>query len=196
MLGAGAFGLLGTGGLGALVAGAGADDDSPDGDNPGNLAGSSRVESSDTPDAGDSPGEMLDIPPPPYMSRPVGEALDAFAVGRPIEGVNPHRVAVVNDTSESRSLRLRIDAPVEEVRLLDLSYTLPADSFVIGALRKPRYYELRIDLPGREPYTTEVSHFDTCNEYGTQVIVQSDGTDVLQSGTTVACDSVPVETPA
>ena len=152
LLGAGAVGLLGTGGIAAVTTTAG---DPLDGGQVGHDWDKSF----------------------PYDDL---ETIDTFAIGEPTDGFNPCGATVRNADTAPRRITVHVADTVRDEVLLDQSHTLAGGEQVSGELRMYTDYEIRVSLPeqsslGGSEHVEAVSHsaFDTCNEYGTTATVWS-----------------------
>jgi hypothetical protein len=130
---------------------------------------------------------------PVGTTDPGGTPADGFTLGETTGDVNPHGLTLENEGEDARTAELTVsDADTDET-LLDRSYSLKAGEDVSGELRGPAAYHVRVTLPeeGTEHGTT-VEYFDTCNSYGTTVIVDADGSITSRTiRTLVACNPEP-----
>ena len=116
---------------------------------------------------------------------------DGFALGETADDANPHELRVTNDGDGTRTVGLRISDSGTGEPLLDRSFSLGADGEISGELRGPATYEVRVTVSetGTEHVTT-VEYFDTCNDYGTHVTIDSGGAVSMNPFSTAAlCDS-------
>jgi hypothetical protein len=113
-----------------------------------------------------------------------------FSVGEPTEEVIPWNVSLRNAGTKSRTVELKITAPVRNDTLMNRSYSIPEGEFVSGKLREPMYYELQVTLEENEKrHVVGVGEsFDTCNEHWTTLTMTGNGTIESESlHTTIAC---------
>jgi hypothetical protein len=118
-------------------------------------------------------------------------SVDGFALGETTGDVNPHELTVYNGDSVTRTVDLRVVETDTGETLLDRSFSLGAGGDVSGELRGPATYEVRVAVPaaGTGDVTT-VEYFDTCNDYGTHVTIDSGGSVSMEAFRTDAlCDS-------
>jgi hypothetical protein len=134
--------------------------------------------------------------PPTETLPPETPSPDGFALGETTGDVNPHGLTVRNDGQDGRTVELQVaDADTDET-LLDQSYTLGGEEDIRGTLRGPATYDVHVAVPEAETeHATTIEYFDTCNEYGTTVTIDPDGTITSETiSTLIACEE-PTPTP-
>lgn len=114
----------------------------------------------------------------------------AFTVGDASGEVSPLAVEIRNERSSARTVEVVVEDTRRGAVRVGRQYTLPPGGEVSGEIRAPSDYEIRVTLPDRDREAVETvarSLFDTCNDYGTTVRIESEDISARTWSTLVLC---------